>query len=444
MSGSAAIASSSAVAAAARSGGSPGSAIRAMARARPESGNAITRNAAAVGAAGRSSTGRGRSSPRSRPTRRCTGWSGVHITGVGSPRCRSVARNPRACPSSCCAGPRRRAGTNERPRGVGSIGGCAPQSRSPRRARCARARPRPPRHAAPRHGASRRRARVRWRNGQRSAAPLSMSGSACSGFTAERASTGRSISPHAITMRPSPHRPRPRRRGAGSRRSRRASLRQDGARGGLAIPRTLALAGTAPQASTLCILTTLGYGFVPWQDRTALALALIIACGIGPAGPQGAAATPTAIGGDKGWDAYSYTEKAGKVCYLVGHPSKSEPRHADARPHRRARHPPAQGERASTSSISTWAMPSRPAPAPSSTSTATNSRSSPTRTRPGRATPPTDKAVTEALAKGKRAILKGTSARGTATTDTYALDGFAEALAAIDKACRGVRQAVGR
>ena len=50
-----------------------------------------------------------------------------------------------------------------------------------------------------------------------------------------------------------------------------------------------------------------------------------------------------------------------------------------------------------------------------------------------------DKAVVEAMAKAKQATLKGTSARGTGTIDTYDLDGFAAMLAQIDKAC-GVKR----
>ena len=53
--------------------------------------------------------------------------------------------------------------------------------------------------------------------------------------------------------------------------------------------------------------------------------------------------------------------------------------------------------------------------------------------------PAEDKAVTEALDKGKRASLKASSARGANTTDRYALDGFKDALAAIDKSC-GVKR----
>lgn len=146
----------------------------------------------------------------------------------------------------------------------------------------------------------------------------------------------------------------------------------------------------------------------------------------------------TRIGGDKGWDAFAYSEKGAKVCYLVGLPEKSEPKglsrgRVDAyithRPadkalnvvHFDAGYPYKDGATAEldvdgrkfqlfTAKEAAWA------------NDATE-----------------DKAVTEALGKGKHAILKGSSARGTATTDTYALDGFKDALAAIDKAC-GVKR----
>lgn len=47
----------------------------------------------------------------------------------------------------------------------------------------------------------------------------------------------------------------------------------------------------------------------------------------------------------------------------------------------------------------------------------------------------TDAEIVAALKKGKSATLKGTSGRGTTTTDTFALAGFGDALAAAMKAC---------
>jgi invasion protein IalB len=149
-------------------------------------------------------------------------------------------------------------------------------------------------------------------------------------------------------------------------------------------------------------------------------------------------ATPQRIGGGKHWDAFSYSEKGAKVCYLVGRPEKSEPANVkrgriDAivthRPKEKslnvvnfdlgyALKPGADADldidghkfALFTDKDAAWAQDAA-----------------------------TDKAVTEALAKGKRATLKASSARGTATSDLYALDGFKEALAAIDKAC-GVKR----
>jgi len=46
-----------------------------------------------------------------------------------------------------------------------------------------------------------------------------------------------------------------------------------------------------------------------------------------------------------------------------------------------------------------------------------------------------DKALVQVLRSGKQLVVKGTSSRGTATTDTYALSGFGSAYDAINKAC---------
>ena len=48
-----------------------------------------------------------------------------------------------------------------------------------------------------------------------------------------------------------------------------------------------------------------------------------------------------------------------------------------------------------------------------------------------------DKQLVQAMKAGSELIVKGTSGRGTATTDTYSLGGFTAAMAAIDKACAG-------
>ncbi len=46
-----------------------------------------------------------------------------------------------------------------------------------------------------------------------------------------------------------------------------------------------------------------------------------------------------------------------------------------------------------------------------------------------------DKAMVNAMAKGSKMVVKGTSSRGTPTTDTYSLMGFMAARRAITQAC---------
>ena len=48
----------------------------------------------------------------------------------------------------------------------------------------------------------------------------------------------------------------------------------------------------------------------------------------------------------------------------------------------------------------------------------------------------TDKALIKAMTRGARMVIRGTSSRGTLTTDTYSLKGFTAALKAISKACK--------
>lgn len=47
-----------------------------------------------------------------------------------------------------------------------------------------------------------------------------------------------------------------------------------------------------------------------------------------------------------------------------------------------------------------------------------------------------DKAIVLALIKGARMVLRGTSSRGTETTDTFSLKGFSAAYKAASKACK--------
>jgi Invasion associated locus B (IalB) protein len=144
------------------------------------------------------------------------------------------------------------------------------------------------------------------------------------------------------------------------------------------------------------------------------------------------------IGGAGAWSAYLYKAKSGRVCYLAGAPQKSEPAKFKRRPpsvtvtHRPEEdafnvvnfyegYPLKQGSEASldidgtnfdlfTKDNGAWSR-----------------------------TADTDKTIVEAMAKGRKAVIKGTSEKGPATTDSYSLAGFTQTLALIDKAC-GVKR----
>jgi len=165
--------------------------------------------------------------------------------------------------------------------------------------------------------------------------------------------------------------------------------------------------------------------------------ALLLVFAAAPALAQTAAGTQQLLA-EQSWTALAYSEKDGKVCYLVGTPEKSEPAGLSrGRIDLYVTHRP--GEKALNVVHFDAGYPYKPG---SSADLDVDGRKFTLFTDKEAAWAPdsaTDKAITEALAKGKHAALKGTSARGTATTDIYVLAGFDKVLGAIDKAC-GVKR----
>lgn len=157
----------------------------------------------------------------------------------------------------------------------------------------------------------------------------------------------------------------------------------------------------------------------------------------------GAAASPTGtpserLGSAGRWTAYEYSENPGKVCYLTGEPAKSEP------PGTRRRRPLVMvthrpGEK--IANVVSFAE-GYPLKEGSDVSLDIGGATFDLFTKGDTAwarTAELDKSIVEAMAKGKQAVAKGTPEKGTPTTDTYSLAGFAQALALIDKAC-GVKR----
>jgi invasion protein IalB len=156
-----------------------------------------------------------------------------------------------------------------------------------------------------------------------------------------------------------------------------------------------------------------------------------------PAAAANAAADPgpaKLLGNDGAWSAYLAQNKAGKVCYLVGQPAKTEPASTKRKPvMAMVTHRTEDNVSNAVSFDEGYALnedqdvivevgPEKfPLFAKDDTAWARTSD--------------LDKTIVTALAKGKHVVVKGTPKKGHPTTDTYSLAGFSKALALIDKAC---------
>ena len=141
--------------------------------------------------------------------------------------------------------------------------------------------------------------------------------------------------------------------------------------------------------------------------------------------PAANSAKAERLGDAQGWSAFAETDKNANACYLVGRPVKSDPenlKRGDVYVY--VTHRPAEKSYNVVSFAAGYpykdASDAELAVDTHKFTLFTNKESAWSRDAA------TDKAVVDAMAKAKQAILKGTSARGTVTTDTYSLDGFAE------------------
>jgi hypothetical protein len=186
---------------------------------------------------------------------------------------------------------------------------------------------------------------------------------------------------------------------------------------------------------------TLSRGFAePAIPRSLVVLIVLVAAfpALAQNPSPAAAPTPTSLGGAGGWKAYSYPDKGGKTCYLVGHPDASAPKgmtrgRVDAVVAHRL------GDKAYNVVTFDLGYDVKDA-ARAELVVGTKKFSLFIELDAGWASDSaTDKAIVTALAHGKSAKLTAHTARGTTTADSYSLAGFGAALAAIDKGC-GVKR----
>jgi invasion protein IalB len=154
----------------------------------------------------------------------------------------------------------------------------------------------------------------------------------------------------------------------------------------------------------------------------------------GNATPSSPATATQRLGNSEGWTAYAYKEKSGQVCYLAGEPQKSDPKNVKRRtPRAMITHRPEE----KVANVVSFAA-GLPLKEGSDASLDVGGTKFDLFTKGDSAwarTGDLDKAIVEAMAKGKQAVVKSIPQKGEPVTDTYSLAGFAQALGMIDKAC---------
>lgn len=167
------------------------------------------------------------------------------------------------------------------------------------------------------------------------------------------------------------------------------------------------------------------------RGRVFVALAMVFLLA-SPA--QAKAADPKLLGEYSNWKAYVFMEGDNKVCYMASQPTKAEGNYT-----RRGdifalvTHRPAEGTKNVFSYITGY-----PYKAGSDASVKVGNSSFTLFTQDETAWAPdasTDNKIASAIRKGSKLVVKGTSARGTATTDTFSLKGSSAAHDAISREC---------
>lgn len=148
----------------------------------------------------------------------------------------------------------------------------------------------------------------------------------------------------------------------------------------------------------------------------------------------GAAQQVDTLGRSQDWTAYTMTENGQKVCYVASQPKKDEGNY-DQRGeiYTLITHRPQNNEFYVVTVYAGY-----PYKEGSSVSLSVdNKKTFPlfTHGESAWALDEHDRKIVDAMKAGTEMVIKGTSSRGTATTDTYSLLGVTAALNTIDKAC---------
>lgn len=168
--------------------------------------------------------------------------------------------------------------------------------------------------------------------------------------------------------------------------------------------------------------------------KTAMLTAAVLLSALVLAATPALAADPVELGSHGVWKALTFDEQGGKVCFMTAKPQKQEGKFTK------------RGDVAFF--ITHWVKEGTRDVVSVSIGYPFRGGSNLTVTIDGKdykmatdgemawaADTATDTAISQAVRKGSTMVIKGTSARGTATTDTYSLKGSGDAYKAISEAC---------
>ena len=146
------------------------------------------------------------------------------------------------------------------------------------------------------------------------------------------------------------------------------------------------------------------------------------------------AAEPKLLGQHGDWTAYMFMENNSKVCYMVSQPKKSEGNYSKRGDvFALITHRPAEKSKNVFSYIAGY--PYKPG---SDATVTVNNQNFKLFTQDDSAWAPdqaTDNKITDAIKRGSSLVVKGASARGTETVDTFGLGGSTSAHKAISAEC---------
>ncbi|MGE4313436.1 MAG: invasion associated locus B family protein [Pseudobdellovibrionaceae bacterium] len=143
---------------------------------------------------------------------------------------------------------------------------------------------------------------------------------------------------------------------------------------------------------------------------------------------------PQLLGKHGAWSAYTLEEDGKKVCYMVSRPIKDEGKYAKRGDiFALITHRPAENTRDVFSYMTGYKYkPGSDVTVSIDTTDFSLFTNDETAWAPD---PATDTRIAAGIQKGSKMVVKGTSSRGTLTTDTFSLKGSGAAYEAISKAC---------